>query len=128
MRVIDVGDPSNPQESAAFDTSQHAVQVTLDQNMAYLAAGQEGLWAIEVGIPMDPQLMNQILGLWFHGIEVAPTEDYAYAASGEYGLQVIDVDNPTDPQLVGIHDTPGEALELWQEIMPTWPTTARVCG
>ena len=99
LQVIDISDPTLPQQVAVHDTSSPASDVTVLGDRAFLADGCYGLQVLDVSNPATPR--------WLGGYDtsgqakaVAVSGDYAYLADGEEGLQVIDISNPTSPQRV----------------------------
>ena len=51
LRLVDVSDPSQPQEVASFDTAGSAVEVVLDNGKIYIADGEGGLLIFELVKP-----------------------------------------------------------------------------
>ncbi|MBZ0263886.1 hypothetical protein K8I28_04385, partial [bacterium] len=105
LRVIDVSDPANPEESGSYDTPGRAHDVVVAGDYAYVADSGSGLRVIDITDPANPE------GIGFcdtpdFAYSVAVSGGYAYVADREGGLRVIDISDPTTPVETGFYDTP----------------------
>ena len=112
LRVIDVSNPTNPQEIAYYDTPGSARGVYVTGGYAYVADGDSGLRVIDVSNPPYPRE----IGYYdtpgnAHGVHV--TGNYAYVADGWGVLRVIDVSDPANPQEVGSWHIRGYAYDVY---------------
>lgn len=108
LRVIDVSDPSNPQEVGfcTFLASQGLAEgIHVAGNHAYVA-GRSGLFVVDVSDPTKPRQVGffDTVGVAL-GVYVAG--EYAYVAAESGGLRIIDVSNVTKPKEVGFCKIPG---------------------
>ena len=80
-------------------------------NIAYLAAGREGLLIVDV---TDPQAPRQIGAYDTLGTAnaVIVDEQMVYVADGREGLRVIDVSTPWEPREIGFFNTPDSAEDV----------------
>jgi len=104
LRIVDVSDPTNPNEVGMLD--KDVFHVTVAGSLAYLSSAMEGLYVVDISDPYNPY----IIGHWNQGgcLRCVVSRLYAYVA--DYGtgqLWVIDTSNPANPQTVGYYDTPG---------------------
>ena len=60
LRLVDVSDPSHPQEIAFFDTAGNAVEVVLDSGKIYVADSEGGLLIFEL---VQPQVLQESIYL-----------------------------------------------------------------
>jgi uncharacterized secreted protein with C-terminal beta-propeller domain len=108
MRVIDITNPSAPQEVGFFDTPGLAYGLAVNGNFAYIADCDQGLRVVDISNPAAPQEVGFVdtPGMAY---DVAVDGGYAYVADYSRGVRVVDVSNPAAPQEVGFFDTPGFA-------------------
>ena len=98
MDVLDLGEPKNPNWVSRVDLLG-AVDVTVEERRAYVAAQSYGLSIVDVTDPFHPVL----LGTYKDGgivRSVKVVNRHAYIADGN--LKVIDVNDPQRPVLVGL--------------------------
>jgi hypothetical protein len=74
-------------------------------NDVYIAAGTEGLWAVNVSDPAAPRIVGSY-DTGGHAWNVALWDGYAYVADEQNGLRVIDVRNPAHLIEVGALSPP----------------------
>jgi len=60
IKILDITDPTNPEEVGNFDTGFYVQNITFDDNYIYIADGQNGVYIIEfqdpgVGISEQPR-------------------------------------------------------------------------
>ena len=80
----------------------------VNDNYAYLAAGNAGLRVIDISNPATPQEVGFFSTPWdAQARDVAVSGTYAYLA--DWGLRVIDISNPAKPQEVSYYSTTGWA-------------------
>jgi len=101
--ILDVSDPANPTEVAAYDDlglGMEAVQVS--GGYAYIAYG--GLRILDIS---DPLAVTQV-GLFNtegHVVDVALMGNYALIAVDDYYVLVLDVSDPTQIEQIGSYST-----------------------
>ncbi len=82
--------------------------VVLHDGVAYLAAGDYGLVAVEVADPSNPRILDT-----FSAddalLNIAPAGDHLLGAFGSAGLQIIDLSDPGDLQAVSVV-SPGQPV------------------
>ncbi len=82
--------------------------VSVDDQYAYLAAGDSGLIILDISNPADAVLQGN-----YDPPPPGPSEDvdikgdYAYLADGYSGLRIVNISDRADPFLVSTYDTPG---------------------
>ena len=110
LRVLDVSNPSSPQEIGTCDLPVWVHQVVVSGSYAYLANTEaEGFYIVDVSTPSQPQWVG------FYPVtgRLAVADGYVYVA--EYGtnrLLVVDVTDPLSPQPAGSLATPGYAMDV----------------
>jgi hypothetical protein len=108
LRIIDVSDPSNPQELGMYILPGSARDVEVLGRYAYVTYG---LYIIDISNPHNPQFVGSCPTRgepW----DIDLSFPYAYIADGDSGLCVIDVSNPSNPQIVGFYETPDFAYDI----------------
>jgi len=103
--IIDINDPTNPQQIGRFDTYD-AYGVYVSGNYAYVAS-YFGLVIIDISDPTNPQ-QKEHLDTNGYAYDVYVSGSYAYVAyreNRENGLVIIDISDLTNPQKVGHYDT-----------------------
>ncbi|MHB2156404.1 LVIVD repeat-containing protein [Calditrichota bacterium GD2] len=103
--MVDVSNPSNPQEVGYYDTPDDAHVVVVRGRYVYVADSSAGLLVLDVSDPANPQEVGYYDAPGFAtGLDV--NNGYAYMAAGDQGLRVIDVSDPSNPQEVGSYEMP----------------------
>lgn len=132
LEVVDVSDPTSPQEVGVFETSgvarevsffgfsSNAMAIEVSKGLAYLAGGPEGLWVIDAGLPA---VALDKLGRYNPDgnlVDVTVTGDYAFAAvlcraptnERTSDVRVVDVSDPNSPHEVGGFGLSGRVWHL----------------
>ncbi len=109
LRVIDLGEPTNPFE--VDDLAIDCTDVVIQDDLAYIASLDFGLRIIDIS---DPTSVNEVGNLavdnWSCALVVL--DDLVYLANGALGLRIIDVSDVTTPNEVALYDTPGYATSV----------------
>jgi hypothetical protein len=121
LRVIDLTEPSAPQEVGAFLTQSYTTGVAVQGHYAYIVTGQQspearGLYVIDVTDPRNPVqagyfYLNPGGTTYGAGWAIRVSGDYAYIAN-EWGIGILDVSNPANP--------------LWKRLVATDGSTFHV--
>ena len=75
------------------------MDVLVDDDIVFLAAGTNGVYIYDIKDPEDPQLLSQVTNQdQAKAIDVYG--DYLYVASDSAGLQVVDISDLEDPRMV----------------------------
>jgi hypothetical protein len=106
MRIVNVGDPANVTNAslAASVETRSAESVSLQDNLAYVADGTNGVRILDV----SPVWVRSAAGPADVGAykpggsvsRVVPAGKYLYVAAGDRGVLVLDVSTPASPALV----------------------------
>lgn len=104
----------------AGNLSDGVYDFSLEDNLAYLACGRDGLQIFDVGDPASPTLLGayptsgSARGLAVSGTRVyvswQPENPYAYPPQGDSGFLVIDATDPASPALVGFFESASPRL------------------
>jgi hypothetical protein len=105
LRVIDVSDPTHPQEVGFCTTPDFAYAVTVAGNLAYVADLNSGLRVINISDPTHPQEVG-FCATPRQAVAVAVWGNYAYVAAEDSGLRVINIADSAHPQETGHYITP----------------------
>jgi hypothetical protein len=116
LRVLNVSDPSQPNEIAVLETAGPSTTayegpgrvqgIELEGNNAYVTLTEQGLGIIDVADSQSPEAA----GLWespgpiaslTRGIDVEG--DHAYVLVSQSGLHILDLTNPAQPTEVGFY-------------------------
>lgn len=112
LRTADLRDPAQPRLLGESDELPDLLQdIALRDDIALVAAGNAGLWLLDVRDPSAPHVLGSLdtPGM-ARGVAVAG--DLAYVADGPTGLLVVDISRPGQPRLLGMADTPGDAGDV----------------
>jgi hypothetical protein len=133
LRVIDVADPTRPQEIGRYvnrtmGAKQQAYNnLVLDGTFAYVAVDYAGLEVVDVSDPADirqvgwwnPWRAETPANNWFnspgHTNQIAfdPKRRLVYLSAGDSELQVVDVSNPRAPRLAANYGEPKNGRGTW---------------
>jgi hypothetical protein len=114
LRILDITDPTAPNEIAALDTDGYSYNAHVVGNLAFVADGENGLRIVdlskmpqvkEVGSFMPPRERVDVR-------EVEVRGAYAYVAAGYSGVSVVDISDPSQPHEVAHHATPRSATDI----------------
>ncbi|MCK5158891.1 MAG: hypothetical protein KAR08_07025, partial [Candidatus Heimdallarchaeota archaeon] len=100
-------EPSDLVEIGQFDNNYGgtAINVVVDDNIAYLADDEEGLLILDVTDPTNPVFLSQYSDGSGFAWDLWIENDLLYLADHLDGLEIIDVSNPTNPIKIGeFHD------------------------
>ncbi len=102
--ILDISEPSSPEEVGACETPRRARKITVVGDCAYLAA-QDRLIIIDVSNPANPSEMGFYETSRVYDVFVR--DNYAYIARDIGSLLIIDISNPEEPDSVSSLETPG---------------------
>ena len=111
IRVINITNPSNPEQVGFYDTDGTAYSVEVDGNYAYVADFWGRFTVLNVTNPTTPTFIANLFtpgaahDVWIDG-------DYAYLAAWNEGLQIVNITNPKNPSLLAHYDTLNYAHSL----------------
>ena len=100
-------EPSDLVEIGQFDNNYGgtAINVVVDDNIAYLADDEEGLLILDVTDPTNPVFLSQYSDGSGFAWDLWIENDLLYLADHLDGLEIIDVSNPNNPTKIGeFHD------------------------
>ncbi len=102
LYIVDVSDPTNPTTVGSLAVPGRAMDVALDGQYAYVAAGDGGgLQIIDVSDPAAPVKVGH-----YHTATIAQnvtvSGTHAYVADEEVGLYILDVSDPSAPSRVAL--------------------------
>ena len=101
LLILDVSDWAEPEQMAFLGLSGTGHDIVVQDDMAYLAFGNEGVYTIDISNPARPKMMGN-LDTPGSAEGIAKTGNHICVADGSQGsLLVIDVTDPTKPILVG---------------------------
>ncbi len=99
--VLDVSAPTTPREVGATEPFEWYVEdVAVSSDTAYVAAGGEGLYIVDISDPAHPAVLG-VHDTTGYAEGVAIAGEYAYIADGPMGLLILDISDPTRPLEVG---------------------------
>ena len=100
LTVLDISNPKAPQIIGGHNTGVAANGITMQDNYAYVAAGEAGLEIIDISNPANPKHAGSYVAGGY-ATSVSVKGHYAYVADVDLGMQVIDISNPANPIKVG---------------------------
>ena len=92
----------------SFDTS--AFNIALSSNVAYVAAGDNGLLLLNVSNPSKPTLLGSFAANYV--TDVAITGSTAWITSESDGVKVVNVSNGFSPTVLGSYSAVGNAKSI----------------
>ncbi|MBI4323770.1 MAG: hypothetical protein HY674_00740, partial [Chloroflexi bacterium] len=111
LRVLDISNPASPKQIASVPNIGNLFSdfqdIALEGQIAYVAAGQQGLEIFDISNPANLQLLAGPFETSGWASAVAISGKYAYlideeaGVNGKGGLRVIDVTDPANPLPVG---------------------------
>jgi len=115
LRVIDVADPSAPEEIGfaliGGEQDQASDGVTVDGRWAYVAVAEAGMYVFDIATPSEPRLVA-IFDPPGGVTSIAVSAGVAYLSNCFEGLRVVDVSQPASPVEMGYVDTPGYSMAV----------------
>ncbi len=100
FRILDISDLNSPVVLSTLDLDSIAVEdIHVQDDYAYLAAGNDGLYIIDISTPESPALAGS-LNVHNSAKRICVSGDYAYIQDRlvtEEGLLVVDISDPTQP-------------------------------
>ncbi|MFZ1239940.1 MAG: hypothetical protein WAV66_11410, partial [Anaerolineae bacterium] len=113
MHIVNVSQPDQPAQMAAYDSTGMAWNVTLDEQIAYVAAGPKGMRIVDVQDLGQPWELSFFQPYDTFIRDVAIAGRYAYAADRMHGrLYSLDMSDPVHPAEIGLFDSPGGAYAV----------------
>lgn len=101
LHMIDVGQPAAPREISAYPIDIYRAPyvarsaIAVEGNLAYLAAGENGLLIIDATNPAGLTLRGKYVTIGF-AADVQVVGNLAYVAAGSH-LRILDVSDPSHP-------------------------------
>ena len=100
INVLDVSDPVNPLLMGMSDTfSDMILDIAIEGNTAFVAAGKAGLQIVDVTHPAEPKLIGQWTSIGY-AEGVAVIGNAVFLANGPAGITLIDVSDTANPKAV----------------------------
>lgn len=97
LLVIDISDPSQPQEVGQGSTTGYTVYVS----GSYAYVTDAGLRVIDISTPSDPQEIAY-LRKGRAADDIYLSGSHAYIANSDFGLWIVDISNPSNPKEVSV--------------------------
>ncbi len=112
MKIVNISNPSTPQNVSVFNTSGIATDVVVNTNYAYVADSYNGMLILNVTNPANPVFTSkfsgsgQILGVFAYNNNV-------FTADNTYGIENVNVSNPSSPTKSGYIQTNSSANNIY---------------
>ncbi len=111
LRIIDISNPSLPQEVSSAATPGVASGVALYGNYALVADGISGIQFFDISNPLSPQPYAS-LPMTGDALDIHIDSSYAYVAAGTAGLHIVSLHDMLAPYVLETFNTPGTAQEV----------------
>ncbi len=98
VSLVDVSNPAQPALLSSIAVDVRSVAVLDD--LAYVAAGDEGLRIYDLADPQNPVPISQCV-LPGYAWDVVAAGDFAYVCTSHEGLRIVDVSDPYHPVIRG---------------------------
>lgn len=109
-KIMDVSSPFAPRVLSSTTTGSIAVDVDVDETIAYVLLYEIGLYIYDTSNPNDPILLG-IFETTNYNRSVQVSGSTAYVTDFT-GLHIIDVSNPANPVLLSTTETDGQAIGI----------------
>ena len=114
LTVVDLSDASSPHQVGAILLPDHAHDIAIDSDHAYVAAGAAGLLIYDLSDPLRPVKVGAFV-TGAPALRVAVSGGLAYVAEydrgtsnlGPWRVSLFDVSDPAEPRAVGELSQPG---------------------
>lgn len=103
IEVVDISNPAAPKRLSYSRTNSPIYTVALKDDLAFAAAGPEGLLILDLSDPANPQ-KKASLSIESSVDDLALSGNRVYMTGGR-NLQIVDVSNPLDPRFLGKYST-----------------------
>jgi len=115
LRIFQIGSGLNLSSSPLGGLSLGSMpqHITVNDHVAYVASGTEGLWIVNVENPVSPYKVSQKSFSPSLVLDAGAKDGYAYLVNGSYGLTVVNVDpaHSTKPVISKAMEFKDEYLE-----------------
>lgn len=91
-----------------------ARDVYVENNLAFVAAGLEGMQVIDISDHYNPAVVGE-LSTSGSMIDIHVVDDFAYVADGENGMKIVNISDETDPYVESRIETEGFVYGVWAE-------------
>lgn len=115
LSVVDVTSPTGPTETTAFPLGGTVTAIRVVGTVAYVAAGSDGLYVLDLTTSPPTALMHLPTTGWFHDLDVSG--NLIVVAALQDGVRIYDVSTPAAPALLSTHNFGGG-----------WATVVKVVG
>ncbi len=111
LQIFDVGNADAIQFVSLFREPTSAIDLTLHNNLTYLAAGEAGVYIINTRNPAAPYLTSHF-DTDGEARRVLVFEQTAYVSDGSGGLLLVDISIPSQPHIIGRRETSGNTRSV----------------
>ncbi|MCX7044700.1 MAG: hypothetical protein NTX50_04325 [Candidatus Sumerlaeota bacterium] len=107
--IYDFSNPKRPRKLSSTTQTMQGVSLALQGTTLYQAAGQYGLYWVDVANPRRPIVLGKFRP-WIHGsaCHLCIEGSRLYLADGGAGVKFFDISDPSSPTLLGEYDPPGK--------------------
>lgn len=109
--VSDFANSAAPVERGRIALPMPVQDVFVVSNVAFVAVGSAGLYAVDVSTPSAPSIIG-FFDTEGAAMGVCVSDGFAYVGDGGAGLQILNVTNPTAIVRAGILDTAGTVMRV----------------
>jgi len=82
------------------------MDLTIEENLLYVAAGSNGIYIYDISNSQNPQKISSIISNdWAYSISIL--DDFLYSSDGDAGFYILDISNPTAPKEISSFDSKG---------------------
>jgi len=100
LQIIDISDPKQFRLLGSLPDIGRGWDLTVRDNILFLASAQEGLYLIDVHSAQAPKILSHLQFKNWSILKLAVSNQTVYATTGQKGLLVIDISDLTAPRLV----------------------------
>ena len=111
LYIIDITDKTNPTLANTYPAEDGVDEITISENLGFLAAEWAGMDIIDISDPVNPVFIGNY-NTDDLAEDVAIQNNYAYIADRDDGVIIVDISDLANPSFVGSVDTPFDANSI----------------
>lgn len=115
LQILDISDPGSPSiiGSCPIPSIVDTMDVFVEGDYAYIAAGLQGLMIIDVSEPYSPHIVVSSFSTGGYAVGINKHLNHIYLSEMQKGISILDVSIPLSPTLISSIDTPGLAYNIY---------------
>ncbi|MBN1217097.1 MAG: SBBP repeat-containing protein [Candidatus Lokiarchaeota archaeon] len=118
LSIFDIKNPLNLVKIGVYKSTTSSRSIVLNEDIAFLACGNNGLECVNISNPYDPVLVGN-LTIPGYAMNLKLKDNIAYIACDISGIIVVNVSNVYNPYIIGKHNIGSVAryVEIYDNIL-----------